>query len=118
MQTNSFWPKIIAISAIGAGAVVLTDSLPTLRYTFTLWFLLVCPGMAYVRLLHIRDRVTEWTLAIGLSLAIDATVSIVMLYAGKWSPNFALAALIAVTAGGVAFQLRDKRLKSASNKVN
>ena len=69
--------------------------------------------MSFVRLLHLSDRVTEWTLAIALSLAIDAAVSMIMLYAGKWSPTLGLAAIIVLSAVGVGYQLSDNKSKGA-----
>lgn len=95
------WPVIIIISAIGAGLLALANILPPIRHLLSLWFLLVCPGMAYVRLLTNTDGLTQWTLAIALSLALDAVVAAFMLYTGHWSPNWGLVALIATSLGGV-----------------
>lgn len=61
--------------------------------------------MAYVPLLHVRDGPVEWTLAIALSLAIDAIVATFMVYTGNWSPNGGLIALMAISIGGVALQI-------------
>jgi uncharacterized membrane protein len=97
------WPAIIMVSAIGTGTLVIADILPPIRHLLSLWFLLVCPGMAYVRLLPIRDSLTQWTLAVALSLAMDTVVAAFMLYTGNWSPDWGLVALIAICLGGVLY---------------
>jgi uncharacterized membrane protein len=112
------WPVIIIISAVSSGLLVFGDFLPSARYLLSFWFLLVCPGMAYVRLLHIRDSVTEWALAIALSLAIDTVVAMFMLYTGNWSPNGGLVALMAISIGGVALQLKDMRLTKGASSMH
>jgi hypothetical protein len=110
------WPVIIVISTIGTGLMAFGDFLPSVRHLLSFWFLLVCPGLAYVPLLHIRDNSSQWTLAIAMSLAIDAVVAAIMLYTGSWSPNGGLAVLMVITTGGIVLQLNDMRLvKEASS---
>jgi hypothetical protein len=99
------WPAIIIISNVSIGLLVFGEFLPPVRHLMSFWFLLVCPGMAYVPLLHVRDGPVEWTLAIALSLAIDAIVATFMVYTGNWSPNGGLIALMAISIGGVALQI-------------
>lgn len=69
------------------------------------WFMLVCPGMAFVPLLRLHDPAAEWSLAVALSLALNMIVAMVLLYAGRWSPEWALAIVIALCAGGAAMQI-------------
>jgi hypothetical protein len=99
------WPAIIIVSNISISLLVFGEFLPPVRPLMSFWFLLVCPGMAYVPLLHIRDGPVEWTLAIAVSLAIDAIVATFMVYTGNWSPNGGLIALMAISTGGVALQI-------------
>lgn len=98
------WPGIILFSAVATGVTVLGDLHSPLRPPLALWFLFVCPGMAFVRLLHIRDRLAEWTLAIALSLAIDSIVAATSLYSGVWSPKWSLILVICVSLIGVLLQ--------------
>ena len=70
------WPAIIVVSAVAAGGLVYAGVAGPLRVAAVLWFLLICPGMAFVRLLRVADLATELMLAIGLSLALDAVVAI------------------------------------------
>jgi hypothetical protein len=99
------WPTLIAVSALAAAAAAFADLASPLRPWLVFWFLLVCPGMALVRLLQIDDGLAQLTLAIALSLALDAATGGVMLYAGAWSPNRALAILVLLSLAGAALQL-------------
>jgi hypothetical protein len=111
------WPAIIIISNVSIGLLVFGEFLPPVRHLMSFWFLLVCPGMAYVPLLHFRDGPVEWTLAIALSLAIDAIVATFMVYTGSWSPNGGLIALMAISTGGVALQITEIRLARGTSPV-
>jgi len=68
------------------------------------WFLFLCPGMAFVRLLRVGESLTELTLALALSLAINAIVAITMLYTGTWSPKWGLGIVIGISMCGAALQ--------------
>ncbi len=106
-----WWPIIIIASAIGAGLAMVGNIESPIRPVIAFWLLLICPGMAFVRLLHIEERLTELTLAIALSIAIDTIVAEAMLYAGVWSSELGLVVLICLSIVGVALQIRDTRLK-------
>ena len=99
------WPLIILISATGAGLVTFVAIDSPVRPLIALWFLCACPGMAFVRLLRIGEGLVGFTLAIALSLALDAIVAGTMLYAGVWSPKWGLVVLIGMSMGGVAIQI-------------
>jgi hypothetical protein len=60
--------------------------------------------MALVRLLQIEEPMTEVTLAVALSLALDALVAGTMLYTGVWSPPWGLMLLICISVVGVTLQ--------------
>jgi hypothetical protein len=61
--------------------------------------------MAFVRLLQIRDRLTELIVAIALSIALDAVVSETMVLTKRWSPEWGLVALICMSAAPAALQI-------------
>ena len=103
------WPAVIALSAIAVAAVTFGGGAPALRPAIALWFLAICPGMALVRLLDVGDTAAELTLAIALSLILDAIVAIVILYAGLWSPRAGLLVLIALSLAGAALQVARPR---------
>ena len=99
------WPAIIAASAIGTVLANLAEANQPLRAALAFWFLLVCPGMAFVRLLGLTEPLSEWALAVALSLALDTAVGEALLFAGAWSAATCLAALAALSLAGAAFQV-------------
>ncbi len=71
--------------------------------------------MALVRLLRIREGVTEWALAIALSLAIETGVNEIMLYTGHWAPEWSLLVVMTITLLAVIPQL--PVLRRASTEI-
>ena len=78
---------------------------PPIQAIVAFWFLLICPGMAFVRLLQIRERLPELIVAIALSMALDTVVSETMVLTKRWSPEWGLAVLIGMSAAGAALQI-------------
>ena len=99
------WPAAILLSAAGAGVASAAAVPAAIRAPVVLWFLLACPGMAYVRLLRLRDELAEWMLAVALSLALDLLVASAMLYAGSWAPDRILLVIIGLSAVGALLQV-------------
>ena len=114
MKRSIWWPIIISVSALVLVIVTFTGA--PFRPAVAFWFLLICPGMAFVRLLHIEEFVAEFTLAIALSIAINTIVSETMVLARIWSPNGGLLALIGLSILGAAFQIIDANGKGADAK--
>lgn len=109
------WPAIIVASAVATGLAVMCGVSPAVRVVLALWFLLVCPGMAVVRLLRIRDRSSEFALAVACSLGIESLLATTMVYAGLWSPLGGLALLVGITITGAILQIVvSKRLSRKS----
>ncbi len=104
-----FWPALIFSSALAAVAVSLLDAPPLVRAPLVGWFLLVCPGMAFVRLLRIQNGLALWTLAIALSFALSILVPTLMLYANLWSPNGTLVILAAASIAGALLDVAGPR---------
>jgi len=100
------WPLTILASAAAAGAAMAFAAPGNpVRLVAGFWFLLVCPGMALVRLFGFEEPVAEWTLAVALSLALDTIVAGAMLYAGLWSPSITLLTLIGICVAGAVLQI-------------
>ena len=99
------WPAVLVLSALVILVFMYGNLAGPARAWAAGWFLLVCPGMALVRLLRLGDRIAEWTLAIGLSLALGGAVAGSMLYLRAWSPERGLALLAGVTVAGALLQL-------------
>jgi hypothetical protein len=109
------WSFVLVISAIAVLLAVFGELVNPLRAAIVLWFLVVCPGMAFVRLLRLGEGWVEWTLAVALSLALDALVAAGMLFAGRWAPQAGLIILTGLTLLGVALrviQLSGRRLEA------
>lgn len=99
------WPAIIIVSAVAACLMAFVFPASPLRPALTLWFLLVCPGMAFVRLLEIAPSYVEWMLGIALSLALNTLLSALMMYAYAWSWELALLLLVMLSVGGAVLQV-------------
>lgn len=99
------WVAVSLISSAGVAVVVFADVGSRLRPFVVLWFVVVCPGMAIVRLLPVGERLAELTLAVAVSLALGIIVPGTMLYAGFWSPEIALAILISITLIGTIVEI-------------
>ena len=99
---------VVALTGAIAVLEVFSDMGRPVRPLVVLPFLAIGPGYAVVLLLGLRDRVAEATLAVALSIAIDMAVAMVMLYAGAWSPRFAVLAIASLSTVCVAaaFPLR------------
>jgi hypothetical protein len=116
---NKYLPKAASVAEIDRLLAQFDDSTPApvrdkamleLLYAtgmrvIVLWFFLLCPGMAFVRLLGIKDHLTELTLAVALSIALDLIVAETMVLSNLWSPRGALWTLVGVSICGAALQL-------------
>ena len=96
------WAVVILASVISVVVVTAIELPAPIRAPVVIWFIAICPGMALVRLLRLDQPAVEVMLAIALSVAIGGLVPAALLYAGRWSPPWTLAILIAITIGGLA----------------
>lgn len=99
------WPTIIVLSAIAVDLVTFVFPATAVRPAVAMWFLFVCPGMTVVCFFRRTETVVGWMLAIALSLAIDAFIAGIMLYAGWWSPALILRILIGFCLFGAVIEL-------------
>jgi hypothetical protein len=84
-------------SAAVVGLSVAAGIHSPVRSVAALWFLLVCPGLAIVRLLRLRDVWAVATLAVAVSIGCDTIVAEAMLYTHTWSPGAALVTLMSIS---------------------
>lgn len=106
MSRKLIWPTIIIFSAVLAGLLVLINWGGAFRSIFLFWFILICPGMAFVRLLQIQNVGSELVLAMALSLAVSTLLAEFMVLTKMWSPPAELAILIGISLLGAALQIR------------
>src|SRR6185437_11981265 len=105
MQRSWLWPTAIVLSALAAGLTnFLLPDLPV-RPIIEMWFLFVCPGMMLIRFFQLKEPITEWTLAIALSLVIDALIAGLQMYSGHWSPPLTLVIIISICLIGEITQV-------------
>lgn len=102
MSARPHWPLVIGLSAAVAAAAVYADIDAAARAIVVLWFMLVCPGMAIVRLLRLSDPLTEFAIAVALSLAIETVLAVALLYAGSANFEVTFGVLLVVTLAAVA----------------
>jgi hypothetical protein len=91
------WPVASSVWALVVAAVALAQVDSPLRPALLLSFLLVGPGLALVRLLHLGDLLAELTLACALGVVLTTFVSAGLAYSGYWVPGVGLALLICMT---------------------
>jgi hypothetical protein len=103
------WFAIISLSALLAVVAVALDWPPPLRPALTIWFIVICPGMAIIRLLALPSLLLEVTLAIALSLALAGLVASALVYAGAWSPALVLELLVVTAVGALVIGLLRRR---------
>jgi aminoglycoside phosphotransferase (APT) family kinase protein len=99
------WAVVLPVSALVALLFVAVDIGSPLRPIVALWFLAICPGMAVVQLLAIRNRLGEIMLAIALSVTLATFTAMAMIYANVWSPRLGVGLLAAFTLAMVALPL-------------
>jgi uncharacterized membrane protein len=104
-ELTRFEPIGVALLTSLASTLVLVDVHSPVRSVLVAAFVLVCPGLALVRLLRLEEPLFELTLGIALSLALAGLVSVALLYAHAWSPGKGLAILAVIAFGGSAFEL-------------
>lgn len=105
MSMRTWSPVVILVSSALAmlAGVAASDPSP-LRTALVVWFLAVCPGLAAIGLLRLRDPWLEVALVPALSLAIDVLVGGILSYAGLWSAAGAIIILVAISVSGALVQ--------------
>jgi hypothetical protein len=86
LLTRIAWPIVIVCSALAALLVMLVYPGVVVRPLLIMWFLFICPGMAFVRFFRLKEVEVKLPLAVALSFSIDGIVAGVYLYANHWSP--------------------------------
>jgi hypothetical protein len=100
-ERSMIWPAAILASGVLTLLMAELDVTFSIRAPLVIWFLTVCPGMAWIRRLHVKDVKLRWTLAITASLLLALVLGMAMLYSNSWSPTWALVVLVAIAGLGV-----------------
>jgi hypothetical protein len=92
---------VLVLSTAAVSFVTFTGLWPSSRPVLAIFFLVLCPGLAWARLLRVEPALNELLLGIALSLALDTIVTTALLYAHVSSKRVNLALLVAITLGGL-----------------
>ena len=95
------WPAAILLSTAAVSVITYAGIWPSARPVVAVPFLVLCPGLAWARLLRVDNEVNTVMLGVALSLAIDTIVSTALLYLHQPSVQVNLGALVAITVGGL-----------------
>lgn len=109
LRAQWLWPRVLMLSALAVAVTVFWDLDYVLRPPLALWFVVVCPGMAIVRLLRISNAGMELTLGIAMSLLATLVVSTVTVYGGDFSADGSLMVLVTICVVGSVLQMVDTR---------
>lgn len=111
------WPIVIIVSALLSGMLAFGDTGGALRPVILFWFILVCPGMAIVRLIRLGDQVFELVLSIALSLVLSTLLAELLVLTKHWSPSAILAILIAISITGAMLQFRQPSERDVRREI-
>jgi hypothetical protein len=90
---------IVASSALAMLEGVVAHGPSPLRTIAVVWFVSVCPGLAIIGLLRLRDAWLSAALVPALSLSVDVAVGALLSYTGMWSPAAGILILVALSVG-------------------
>ena len=105
MSRRFAWPAATAAASALVAVLVALEATAAIRGPVVLLFVLLVPGLAIVRLLHLRDWLFELALAVALGIALAVVVPTTMLYAGAWSPPVSLALIIALALAAAVMEV-------------
>jgi hypothetical protein len=104
-RTLGLWPSVSLAACALVTLLVAVDAAPAVRGPAVVAFVLLVPGLALVRLLHLRDRLAEHGLANALGIGLAVIVPTTMMYAGAWSPRVAFAIIVGVALCATAVEV-------------
>jgi hypothetical protein len=103
------WHRLAPSLVVGLGGAALLlavfDVQSPLRVLTAAVFLLIGPGLAFVRLLTLKDTLAEVTLSVVFSLAIHTLISEALVLARVWSGTLGLAISVALVLGANVLEL-------------
>ena len=99
------WSIIIIYVSVLVGILSWSNFSNVISPILIFLFMLVIPGLAYTRLLNIKDLFTELIMAVTFSIVISTILAEFMLFSHRWSPFAGLAVLIAISIYGAFLQI-------------
>ena len=86
MDRSNFWPIFLIVATAGTGLLIGVGGSSPVHLVIVIGYLLICPGMAFVRLLRLHDPLAEFVLALAASISIDLILAETMVLLRIWSP--------------------------------
>ena len=102
------WPLVLILSTILV-MVSQTVNIPVLSPLLMAWFFLVCPGVALVGLLPVKQISIQVSLVFALGIAVNTILAELMAFTHRWSPDGALVLLVCLTLGCAILQVRQAK---------
>jgi hypothetical protein len=97
--TGDRWLRaVILLSGAAALLGLLSGPGPSWRTVAVFWFIGVCPGLAMIRLIGLREPLVRVALTVPVSLAVSALLSELLAIAKLWSSTGLLVGLVGATA--------------------
>jgi hypothetical protein len=104
-KSRLVWPLVLVVSTVILAVLIGLNVESDFRFIVTFAYLLVCPGMAYIRLLRLSNPLMEWMLAIAASISIELLLSEIMVLTRLWSPNSAFYVIALFSVAGALIQV-------------
>jgi len=98
------WPIVLILSTLLVMVSQIVN-LPVIGPLLQTWFFLVCPGIAIVGLLPIKQFSIQISLVFALSIAVNTILAEIMAFTHFWSPAVALFLLACLTVSGAILQV-------------
>lgn len=103
----------LVAAAVAMVVLVAVDVTGPVRTVAAVTFLLVAPGLALVRLLHLDHAPLAVALTVALSLAVDLAVAQVLMGLDAFTALNGIAAVAAVTAAAAALDRRPQEVAAS-----
>ena len=108
MQRSYRWPFVLLLSTILVGVTQMLY-MPVITPLVMCWFFLVCPGIAIVGLLPVKQISIQVSLVFALSMAVNTLLAELMAFTHLWSPTSALLLIAGISLGGAMLQVWQSR---------
>jgi hypothetical protein len=99
-STGYTWLFFVLMASAVTAILVFSGVSSALRAIAVFGFMLFVPGWSFIRLLRLNSPMMGWTLAVTLSLALDAVIAMILLFADAWSAQTGLILLIGISILG------------------
>lgn len=102
------WPLVLILSTILVSTTQLLY-IPVITPLLLTWFFLVCPGIAIVGLLPVKQLSIQISLVFALSIAVNTMLAEIMAFTHLWSPVSTLLLITGLSIGGAILQVWQSR---------